>query len=95
VDWGIFNAPRRNDRADAPHMVQTEGSMNPRISTNFNMSDGGITSLTPDGIITGVSNNVLQENGYLSFTPVESTPSLAPIIGVYCILVSTEKLVFL
>jgi hypothetical protein len=76
-------------------MVQTAQTMNPSFSTLFNMSDGRITSFI-DSSITGVSKNVPQENGFLSFTRGEETTSpLAPSTGVYCILVSTETLVFL
>jgi hypothetical protein len=68
--------------------------MNQRFSTLFNMSDGRITSFT-DSSITGVSKYVPQENAFLAFTLGEETTSpLAPSTGVYCILVSTEKLVF-
>jgi hypothetical protein len=92
VDWGNFNAPLRNDRADAPHMVQAGATMNPILSTNFTMSDGGITGVELDGIPTGYSKNVQQSSGRLEFTRDEGSK---PCPNTYCIQVrSTEKHVF-
>jgi hypothetical protein len=70
-------------------MVQTAATMNP-LATNFNMVDGWIFAES-GGNAVGISNNPLQENGPLTFNPKVAAASDKEI---YCIMVSTEKLVF-
>ena len=65
------------------------------VSSNFTMAEGGITSTTSDGLMTGISNDVPKENGLLSFTLAADTIVPEPTEGVYCVLVRTEILGFL
>jgi len=65
------------------------------ISSNFDMAEGRIIATTSEGLITGVSNEVPNESGLLSFAL--ATYALVPIPdgGAYCVLVRTESLGFL
>jgi hypothetical protein len=70
-------------------MVQTAATMNP-LATDFMMEEGWILAGS-GGKVVGISNNPLQENGPLTFNPEGAAdPHKDP----YCIMVSTEKLVF-
>jgi hypothetical protein len=57
------------------------------------MSQGWITARTADGSVVGLSKSVGQENSLLEFTAGQASPdpNTSP---PYCIMVSTEKLVF-
>jgi hypothetical protein len=62
------------------------------ISSNFVMAEGGITATTPDGNTTGVSKEVPNQNGFLSFALASDPSLITPAEGVYCVLVRTESL---
>ena len=69
--------------------------MNTVISKNFTMADGGITATTSEGLITGVSNEVPNESGLLTFALAADALLPTPVQGVYCIQARTESLGFL
>jgi hypothetical protein len=75
-------------------LLQVEHDMAYVISLNFNMTNGGITAITAEGVTTGVSNEVPNTNGFLSFALAGDTSLPTPDEGVYCVLVSvrTESL---
>jgi hypothetical protein len=91
VDWGNFNAPLRNDHANAPHKVQTETQYTP-VAMTFTMSDGMITAVTSDGSTVGLLMDLMDQNSRLEFATSEGLPK--PTQERYCLMVSTEKLVF-
>jgi hypothetical protein len=62
------------------------------FSSNFDMANGGITAITAEGVTTGVSNEVPNKNGFLSFALAGDTSLPTPAEGVYCVVVRTESL---
>jgi hypothetical protein len=54
------------------------------------MVDGGVTAYGPDGSIVGVSKDVPEENGWLSFLRTDNGTTVSP-AEVYCELVGFEK----
>jgi hypothetical protein len=58
----------RNDGADMPFMmIQSADSINSTIAKYFVLTDGEITAYGPDGSLVGVSNQVANNSGQLSF----------------------------
>jgi hypothetical protein len=90
VDWGNFNAPLRNDRANAPHMVQTAATINNTLATKFLMHQGWIKSFPTSGAV-GTSIQPQPVNGPLIFYPIAPKDDN---IHPFCIMVSAEKFVF-
>jgi hypothetical protein len=58
----------RKDSANMPFMMmQSAESINPIIAKYFVLTDGEITAYGPDGSLVGVSNQVANNSGQLSF----------------------------
>ena len=57
----------RNGGANKPFMMQSAKSINSIIAKYFVMTDGEITAYGPDGSLVGVSNQVANNSGQLSF----------------------------
>lgn len=58
----------RNDSANMPFMMmQSAESINPIIAKYFVLTDGEITAYGPDGSLVGVTNQVANNSGQLSF----------------------------
>jgi hypothetical protein len=61
------------------------------IARNFIMVDGGVTAYASDDSVAGVSKEVPNENGWLSFLRSDNGTTVSP-AKVYCELVSSERL---
>jgi hypothetical protein len=58
------------------------------------MSQGGLTAISPNGLITGLSTSVVKENGLLAFIHAEKTEMPVPSPNVYCEKVGNETFGF-